>query len=206
MQHGNSFALEFCGEWRGVCTNQEGETSVKSSVEVERKNPGKNISAIFRPMLYYIGIGVSEYNDADWNLNFSAADVNDIAKQLMKPVVFDENKMKNQLLIKTGEKYIDKFRLETQREMSQRYARVDTQTLTNRNATRSKIRSLKDKLMKTMPDDVVILSFSGHGLRDSSDFYFATYDMNFSHPKQYGLSMAISSGCSIQFLHGKNFC
>jgi WD40 repeat protein len=70
--------------------------------------------------------------------------------------------------------------------------KFNTQTLllTNSNATLKNIIDLKQTLInKTKPDDVVILSLSGHGTVDTAyDFYFATHDMDFKHPATNGLS------------------
>jgi|GEM_PF-6090567 len=67
--------------------------------------------------------------------------------------------------------------------------KADTMTLTNQFATKENIMALKSKLMKTSIDDIVILSFSGHGLLDSlGNFYFANHDINFAQPKSTGIS------------------
>lgn len=69
---------------------------------------------------------------------------------------------------------------------------VQTFTLTDANASRQKIMELKSLLQKTSTDDVVILSFSGHGMVDSaSGFLFAPHDMNFDLPAQKGISMTM---------------
>jgi hypothetical protein len=67
--------------------------------------------------------------------------------------------------------------------------KADTSTLTNERATKENIIALKSKLLKTSIDDIVVLSFSGHGLLDSlGNFYFANHDINFSQPKSTGIS------------------
>lgn len=61
--------------------------------------------------------------------------------------------------------------------------------LLNQEATRENILSIKNELMQTDIEDIVIVSLSGHGvMNDDSEFYFATRDMNFEHPEQRGLS------------------
>ncbi|MFH0894476.1 MAG: caspase family protein [Bacteroidota bacterium] len=61
-------------------------------------------------------------------------------------------------------------------------------TLFDVNATRENILALKQKLMQTNVDDEVILYVSGHGLLDKNfDFYFATFDMNFTNPAEKGV-------------------
>src|SRR5687768_5390878 len=43
--------------------------------------------------------------------------------------------------------------------------------------------------MDSMPEDVVVLLFSGHGLLDKvSNYYFSTYDINPENPKGKGLA------------------
>jgi len=61
-------------------------------------------------------------------------------------------------------------------------------TLFNAMATRENILAEKQKLLTTNVDDEVILYVSGHGLLDKNfDFYFATYDINFSNPAEKGI-------------------
>lgn len=67
--------------------------------------------------------------------------------------------------------------------------RLIVDTLTNEQATHEKILALKEKLKTTSVNDVVILSFSGHGLIDNDkNFYFACHDIDFNQPEKMGLS------------------
>lgn len=62
-------------------------------------------------------------------------------------------------------------------------------TLNNKNATKENILALKEKLKKSKINDIVIISFSGHGLvDDNQDFYFATHDIDFNNPNERGMS------------------
>lgn len=62
-------------------------------------------------------------------------------------------------------------------------------TLFNQNVTLENFASIKSRLMESNVDDHVIVFVSGHGLLDSNyDFYFASYDMNFSDPALRGIS------------------
>ena len=62
-------------------------------------------------------------------------------------------------------------------------------TLTNQMVTKKLIKELKEKLKKTTINDIVVVSFSGHGLVDDDfNFYFATHDIDFNNPKPNGLS------------------
>jgi len=56
-------------------------------------------------------------------------------------------------------------------------------------ATRRNISEIKQKLLQTNVDDLVIVSFSGHGLVDKNfDFYYATYDIDFNNPEYNGFA------------------
>jgi len=68
------------------------------------------------------------------------------------------------------------------------YHQIFVDSLFNQNVTRENVLSLKQKLMNSRVDDLVILFLSGHGLlSDSLDFYYATYDMDFMHPEINGV-------------------
>ena len=67
--------------------------------------------------------------------------------------------------------------------------RIQIDTLNNELVSKDAIAQLKSKLLKTAIDDVVIISFSGHGLiDDNSEFYFAGHDMDFNDPAKNGIS------------------
>lgn len=61
-------------------------------------------------------------------------------------------------------------------------------SLFDKDVTVTNITQIKKKLQKTNIDDAVIVFISGHGLLDSElDYYLATYDVNFTNPKENGL-------------------
>lgn len=67
--------------------------------------------------------------------------------------------------------------------------RIVIDTLTNNRVTKVNLRALKAKLEETDVNDIVIISFSGHGLVDDNyDFYFATHDIEFDKPQVNGFS------------------
>lgn len=69
------------------------------------------------------------------------------------------------------------------------YSEIHVDTLFDDKVTLERIEELHEKLAKTRPEDQVILFISGHGLLDSNyDFYFATYDTDFSDPAGRGIS------------------
>jgi WD40 repeat protein len=80
-------------------------------------------------------------------------------------------------------------------DFRKKYPGLIVDTLLNEKATRENILAIHDKLMKTGINDKVIVSFSGHGLlSDSSDWYFATHDIDFNKPETLGLSYAMMEG------------
>jgi len=69
------------------------------------------------------------------------------------------------------------------------FTNIHVDTLFDKQATSENFLKLKSQLMKSKVDDEVIVFISGHGLLDDSlDFYFATYDCDFSHPERRGVS------------------
>lgn len=68
-------------------------------------------------------------------------------------------------------------------------------TLLNQNVTLENIAKIKQRLLKTSPNDRVVVAVTGHGLlSDSLDFYYATYDVNFSKPEVRGLKYEFLEG------------
>ncbi|TGV04832.1 caspase family protein [Flavivirga rizhaonensis] len=66
---------------------------------------------------------------------------------------------------------------------------IKINTYFNESVTSSNLMSIKEKLLQTNVDDIVIISFSGHGLLDQEDnFYFATHNTDFENPKSKGFS------------------
>lgn len=69
-----------------------------------------------------------------------------------------------------------------------KYPNLKVDTLFNKNATRSNILMLKQKLQQLHVNDVVIMAISGHGLLSKNlDFYYATWDVNFKKPEENGI-------------------
>lgn len=68
------------------------------------------------------------------------------------------------------------------------YSNIEIDTLINRDATRENIIALHQKLMSSTVNDRVILAVTGHGLLSKSfDFYYATWDNEFSQPEKRGI-------------------
>ncbi len=102
-----------------------------------------------KPDLYVIAIGISNY---EYSRNsFKSIDLKYADK--------DANDLSS--IFKSQRKF---------------YNQIHILPILNQNASRENILKLKDTLLKTNPDDVVLISFSGHGLlNDSLDYYLSTY-------------------------------
>lgn len=54
------------------------------------------------------------------------------------------------------------------------------------------LRKLKKQLLMTDPDDMVVVFYAGHGLRDvNNDYYLGTYDTDFADPAKKGLKYEV---------------
>ena len=107
--------------------------------------------------LYLIAIGTSEYKDDRYNLNYAVKD----AKDLVSLMATNEGGLYNE---------------------------VKTKSLYNQEVTVANVEALKSFLTTSKPDDVVMVFVAGHGVLDENfDYYFGTYDMDFTNPKVKGL-------------------
>jgi WD40 repeat protein len=113
-----------------------------------------------KPDLYIIAISVSSYKDKRYNLQYAVKDGRDIAS------LFN-----SELSEKSG------------------FNRIIIDTLFNAAAVKESFFKLREKLMATDVNDQVVVFVSGHGILDKNmDFYFATYDIDFSQPEKRGIS------------------
>lgn len=88
-----------------------------------------------------------------------------------------------------------RFAAKDARDLAERLARspshseVQTQVITDGEATAASIRSARALLEQATVDDTVLVFLAGHGLRDDEDAYwFATHDVDFESPRNAGLA------------------
>ncbi len=97
------------------------------------------------------------------------------------------SKHKNQLY---NLKYADKDAQEFAQAFSKNnvYQSVNTMVLVNEDVTLKGLEQIKPFLSQAGVNDVVMVFVAGHGvLDDEFNYYFASYDMNFSKPEQRGI-------------------
>ncbi|MBF0226221.1 MAG: OmpA family protein [Desulfobacterales bacterium] len=118
--------------------------SVPSGVTVVYETNSKIL-----PRLFILSIGVSEYANKNYNLDFAHKD---------------------------AEAIVDFFKS----QHGKMYSEVNTNLLTNANATREKILEGLDWLGGMAQNDLAIVFMAGHGeTSDQNHFYFLGYDANF---------------------------
>ncbi|MFY0627771.1 MAG: caspase family protein [Reichenbachiella sp.] len=124
--------------------NQNGMESLKKMVSI--------FCNVKRPInTYVVSIGISDYQDDEYDLNYAAKDANDIAT---------------------------KFGTDASKVFS----------ITDGNAVKEKILSIKSELMKSKVDDRVVLFVAGHGLLDDNlDYFIGMHDVDFENPAARGL-------------------
>jgi len=72
---------------------------------------------------------------------------------------------------------------------SKAYDNVYTKTLVNEQVTKENILALRSFLEQADINDQVMIFIAGHGVLDANlDYYFATYDMDFTNPSDKGLA------------------
>jgi uncharacterized caspase-like protein len=68
------------------------------------------------------------------------------------------------------------------------YNKVHAFTLLNRDVTMENLSALKDSLLASHPDDVVIIFYAGHGLPDKNlDYFLASWNTDFADPAANGI-------------------
>ncbi|MEG0915869.1 MAG: caspase family protein [Myroides sp.] len=73
--------------------------------------------------------------------------------------------------------------------LTERYKNIDINLLLDKDVTIENIKKIKQKLAQTNTDDLVIISFCGHGVLDKDyNWYFATHDLDFENPEKRGFS------------------
>tara|TARA_B100000508_G_scaffold85763_1_gene66734 strand:- start:46106 stop:49354 length:3249 start_codon:yes stop_codon:yes gene_type:complete len=69
------------------------------------------------------------------------------------------------------------------------YKNIFVKTLTNEEATKQNISQLEGFLEDVTINDVVVIFIAGHGVLDENyNYYFGTYDMDFTNPTEKGLA------------------
>jgi len=139
---------------------------------------------------YLFVIGVSKYENSQYNLNYSVDDATEIAAQL-----------------------------KSQQEVLRRYHPIEVISLLNEEATKENILlalkllagTVKGSLLKNIPadlmkvkpaqpEDAVVFYFSGHGRADGDRFYLIPHDLGYQGPKssldEVGLRMILSHSVS----------
>lgn len=79
--------------------------------------------------------------------------------------------------------------IETFSKQKDKYNKIIIDTLYNKNANKLNFIKQSKKFNSVGINDVIVFSFSGHGLLDDNfDFYFASYDVDFNSPQKNGIS------------------
>jgi len=106
------------------------------------------------PRVYYLGIGVSNYQQQGYSLKYAAKDIRDLAGSL--------------------------------KQIYGNTCAIDT--LLDERATTGNILAALKKLSVAGKNDIVIVSFSGHGILDADyQLVLGTNDVNFNNPAEHGL-------------------
>ncbi|MBT7828558.1 MAG: hypothetical protein HN600_18370 [Bacteroidetes bacterium] len=129
-----------------------------------------------KPNLYIVTIGVSVYQNPDFNLQYAAKDARDLQELFSEydTTYYDD-----------GQSYTT-TNYSFKKDMYNKIFRI---VLSNKEATKEKLKAIKDVLSKSTVDDIVMVFISGHGLLNKEgNYYFATYDMDFSDPQKNGFS------------------
>ena len=124
--------------------------------------------------LYLIAVGVSHFQDTNFDLRYADKDAQDM----------DDFWHRRGQFAGWG-----RPASWTQRDEQYGFDKIQSLVLTNELVTREALEKSGDLIRQAGVDDLVIISFSGHGLRDpAGTYYFATHDIDFARPQGSGFS------------------
>jgi uncharacterized caspase-like protein len=128
--------------------------------------------------VYLISVGVSHYQNPDWNLEFAANDAHlvdeTVAPKLRATGDYDE--VVN-VTLTAEEKVVNGQKLLLKNATKENFRKV-MQLLAGAKLPESETSEIPNalKLEKATPDDVVVIFYSSHGYRDKERFYLFPYD------------------------------
>ncbi len=140
-----------------VAYNKKGLASDEEIVKVIA------LGSNFKPKLWLLSIGVSNYKNNNYNLKYAAKDAKTIVN------VFKKQQRKGL------------------------YEKVNYKLLVNKSVTRLNVlKEVNTFLTKASTDDVIVIFFAGHGITSSNGkYYFMTYDADFKNPGIRGISESV---------------
>jgi hypothetical protein len=148
--------------------NADGVQSTHRRVIVSRTSPPP------RRALFVIAAGVSQYKDTNFNLRYAAKDAQDTSDFWNRRGRF------------AGWGRPASW---TKRDEQYGFDDIQSLVLTNELVTRESLEKAGGLIAQAGVDDRVIITFSGHGLRDTNGmYYFATHDIDFAQPQARGFS------------------
>jgi hypothetical protein len=111
-----------------------------------------------KPALHVLGIGVGDYQDKALRLDFAAGDATEVVRTFKS---------------KTGGLF----------------GKMDDRLLTDRQATRGNVLDALNGLRKNArPEDLAVVYFAGHGVKDKTDFYLLTAETDILNLPKTALS------------------
>ncbi len=151
-----------------TAVNKSGIRSIPVQRIINREAEGTGVG---KTDIYVITIGVSDYEQDEYDLQYAAKDAGDL-QDLFSPV--------DSLSFGTFEKF---------NFPKDYYGEIHRINLTDAEVNRSSVRKLKEKLAQSRPGDMVLVFLAGHGMLDQEGaYYFAGHDMDFSDPAERGIS------------------
>jgi WD40 repeat protein len=152
-----------------VAFNQDGIQSQESAWDLPQD---KIVRMTPFSTLFVLAVGVSEYQDRRYQLEFPASDATVFGKALDHTST-DWATQETRLLDWNAHRSI----FEGTDQLDQLPRHTVVKTLTNEQATRASIlAAIKDLVALAKPQDTVILYFSGHGVVADQHFYFLPHD------------------------------
>ena len=129
--------------------------------------------------VYLVTVGVSRYENPDWNLEFAANDAHlideSVGARLRATGDYDDV---ISLMLTAEERIVDGQKLFTKSATKENFEKI-MRLLAGEKLPESETKEIPnaEKIAKATPEDAVLIFYSSHGYRDNEDFYLFPYNI-----------------------------
>lgn len=138
---------------------------------------------------YVITVGVNQYNNASWDLTYAVNDALEMQQRLSSSSLIEQGYEVIPIPLTSDHEFQNATKA-TITKVMQRLAGEDV-SLPGVNGW--------ENIMKATPDDLILFSFSGHGLLAAGEFYFFTSDIANGDSREINSALLQSALSSTEF-------
>lgn len=140
---------------------------------------------------YVITVGVNQYNNASWDLTYAANDALEMQQRLTSSSLIEQGYNVIPIPLTSDHEFKNATKATITKVM---------QRLAGEDIPMPEINGWEN-IIKATPDDLILFSFSGHGLLAAGEFYFFTSDIAKGDSREINSALLQSALSSTEFTH-----